>query len=145
MAKPPKKLYRLPRQGQIAGVCAGFATYFDIDVVLLRIVFVFLIFITGGGFIVAYILMAIIMPSAEAKTSSAATDYTQNIQGLAEDLRGKEQQDKLRNIAGVVIILFGVWLFIGQLYPDWASRIWGYVWPVVLILLGIFIATRGRK
>lgn len=144
MAEATKKLYRLPKQGQIAGVCAGLAEYFDIDVTLVRIIFIFLALITGGGFIVAYILMAIIMPSAE-KGTNAGNDFTQNVHGLADELRDSNRQNKLRNIAGVGLILLGVWLFLGQLYPEWVSKGWDYVWPVLVILLGIFIATRRGK
>lgn len=145
MAGPTKKLHRLPKQGQIAGVCAGVADYFEMDVTLVRILFIILAVITGGGFIIAYILMAIVMPSAEAKTSTAGADISQNVQGLADELRSNEQQNRLRNFAGFGLILLGTWLFLGQLYPDWVSRGWGYVWPIALILLGVYIATRRTK
>lgn len=35
-----RKLTRIPAQGTIAGVCAGLAKYFDIDVSLVRVGFV---------------------------------------------------------------------------------------------------------
>ncbi len=46
----------------IAGVCAGLAEYFDIDVSLVRILFALgTIFSFGAGGILAYIVMLIIM------------------------------------------------------------------------------------
>ncbi len=47
---------------KIAGVCAGFARYFAIDVILVRIIFLVLAFGTGIGFI-AYLIAWIVMPS----------------------------------------------------------------------------------
>ena len=144
MAEQNRVLRRMPQEGQIAGVCAGFAEYIGIDVTLIRVIFVVLGIITGGGFILVYILMAIVMPSAETKKSSKGIDISQNVQALANDMRGSERQSRLRNFIGLGLVLLGVWLFLGQLYPGWIDRSWDYAWPVVLILLGIFIATRRK-
>jgi phage shock protein C len=59
-----KRLYRSESDKQLAGVCAGFAEYFDIDPTLVRVGFIFITFVTGffpGIF--AYIVMAIITPT----------------------------------------------------------------------------------
>jgi len=50
---------RLARK--VAGVCLGFSEYFDIDVTLLRVVWLITAFMTGFGFL-AYIIAWIIMP-----------------------------------------------------------------------------------
>ncbi len=55
-----KKLYKSSRNKMIDGVCAGIAEYFNVDPTLIRIALV-LFGATGGG-ILAYIIMAIIMP-----------------------------------------------------------------------------------
>ena len=57
-----KTLYRLPKQGKIAGVCAGLADYFDMDVTLMRVLFVVAAFVTGGFGLLLYIILAIILP-----------------------------------------------------------------------------------
>lgn len=55
------KLMR-PRVGRkIAGVCAAFAEYFDLDVTLVRVVWL-IIAIFGGGGILAYIIAWILIP-----------------------------------------------------------------------------------
>ncbi len=66
-ASGPRQLYRDPEHGMIAGVAAGLATYLNIDVLIVRILFVVLAFASGAG-IVLYILLWILAP--EAKTSS---------------------------------------------------------------------------
>jgi phage shock protein C len=56
-----KRLLR-PRVGRkIAGVCAGFAEYFDLDVTLVRLVWLFVALMTGVG-LLAYPIAWIIMP-----------------------------------------------------------------------------------
>lgn len=56
-----KKLYRSRTQRNIAGVCGGLAEYFNIDVTLVRILFVVLT-LTGGPGLLAYIILWLIMP-----------------------------------------------------------------------------------
>jgi phage shock protein C len=46
---------------KIAGVCSGFAHYFDCDVTLMRVIWLILAFGTGLGFI-GYIIGWIVMP-----------------------------------------------------------------------------------
>jgi phage shock protein C len=56
-----RKLVR-PRLGRkIAGVCLGFSEYFDIDVTLVRIVWLITLLMTGFG-LIPYIIAWIVMP-----------------------------------------------------------------------------------
>ena len=54
------------------GVCTGLAAFFDLDVTLVRIVFVLLTLFTGGGFCLAYGLMTLIIPEADTMQEKAA-------------------------------------------------------------------------
>jgi phage shock protein C len=57
-----KRLIR-PRQGRkIAGVCAGFAEYFDLDVTLVRVVWLISVFLGIGLTLIAYLVAWIVMP-----------------------------------------------------------------------------------
>ena len=56
-----KQLYKSNTNKKVAGVCGGIGEYFDIDPTLVRLGFVALSFMFGGGLVV-YILAAIIMP-----------------------------------------------------------------------------------
>ena len=58
-----KKLYRNKDEYKIAGVCSGMAEYFDIDPVIIRLLFLLALFL-GAGFIV-YIIGWIIIPVKE--------------------------------------------------------------------------------
>ena len=70
-----KKLWRIPQQGMVRGVCAGIANYFDVPVKLVRILVVLSIFF-GLAFItlVAYIVLSFVldpMPEGELATEGA--------------------------------------------------------------------------
>ncbi len=56
-----KKLAR-PQEGRMfSGVCAGIADFFGLDVTMVRVAYVLLACLAGGG-IIAYIIMTIIIP-----------------------------------------------------------------------------------
>jgi Putative stress-responsive transcriptional regulator len=56
-----KRLLRSRTDRWIAGVCGGFAEYFDLDVVLVRAVW-FIVAFFGGGGVIAYLICWIVMP-----------------------------------------------------------------------------------
>jgi phage shock protein PspC (stress-responsive transcriptional regulator) len=62
-AAVPHKLYRDPKGARVAGVCAGLAQYFDVDVTLIRILMLVAIFAATAGFWV-YIVLWIVVPKA---------------------------------------------------------------------------------
>ena len=61
-ASPTKTLSLDKRNKRIAGVCAGFARYLDVDVVLVRVLWLAVALCTGVGFL-AYLAAWIIMPA----------------------------------------------------------------------------------
>ena len=56
-----KKLYRSRHNKEICGVCAGLAKYFDMDPTVIRVLWA-LFTIFGGGGLLAYIALALIIP-----------------------------------------------------------------------------------
>ena len=73
-SKPRKRLVRVLKDKKIAGVCAGFARYMDVDATLVRIIWLLVALAAGTGFI-AYLVAWIAMPKEydEPVTSTAAT------------------------------------------------------------------------
>jgi phage shock protein C len=61
-----KQLYRVEEGKVFSGVCAGFSEYLNMDVGLVRVIVV-LAFIFSGFFpiVIAYIVLAIILPSKQ--------------------------------------------------------------------------------
>lgn len=63
-----KRLYRPIHGRKIAGVCAGFAKYFNIDPVIIRVLFIVLFFVLAiAPVVLAYIICAIIIPEEISK------------------------------------------------------------------------------
>jgi len=56
-----KKLYRLPEEGMVGGVCAGLGEYFDIDTTIIRLIFVFLA-LAGMSGVLIYLVMLLVVP-----------------------------------------------------------------------------------
>ncbi len=59
---PPKRLRRVMADKKIAGVCAGFAEYFDMDVTLVRLVWVALFLLPPSPGFIIYVAAWIILP-----------------------------------------------------------------------------------
>jgi phage shock protein C len=58
-----KRLMRPRADRKIAGVCAGFAEYFDLDLTLVRVLWLVITLFTGIVFgVIAYIVAWIVMP-----------------------------------------------------------------------------------
>jgi phage shock protein C len=78
---PAKKLRRSRTDRKIAGVCAGFADYLDLDVTLVRILWLMLAFLGGYGglgYLVAWITMPEEPKYAAAKADPAVTPAVVN-------------------------------------------------------------------
>ena len=91
---------RLPDEGKIAGVCAGLAAYFDVDVTVVRLVWVILSIVPGvfiGG-LVAYIAAWILTPVARPQ------DHLLPIGRLARS----ETDKQIAGVCGGLADFFGV-------------------------------------
>jgi phage shock protein C len=61
---PAGKALRLDKANRkIAGVCAGFARYFEMDVSLMRVLWLAMVIITGGLGLFVYIAAWLVVPS----------------------------------------------------------------------------------
>lgn len=57
----PKRLYRSKKDKILGGVCGGIGEYFNIDPVIIRLLWILLLFVGGAG-ILAYLVAWIIIP-----------------------------------------------------------------------------------
>ena len=69
-----KRLVRARAGRKIAGVCAGFAEYFDLDVTLVRVVWLITALIPIGASLIAYLIAWILLPE-EPETLSAPVGH----------------------------------------------------------------------
>jgi phage shock protein C len=75
-----KALVRDRKGRMVAGVCAGVAQYFGLDVTLVRVIVAVVSVITGGAGVLAYLAAWVIIPGEGEKTS------------IAQDIVGKKKQ-----------------------------------------------------
>ena len=68
-ATPTKPLRRVRQNKMIAGVCAGFAKYFDLEISLVRVIWL-LVALFGGGGLIAYVVCWIVIPYEDAQASA---------------------------------------------------------------------------
>jgi phage shock protein C len=61
-AAAPRRLRRIVSEKKIAGVCAGFAEYFDTDLTLMRVIWVALLLLPPNLGLIAYIVAWAVMP-----------------------------------------------------------------------------------
>ncbi len=134
-----RKLYRLPKEGQLAGVCAGLAAYFGTDTTIMRVIFVVLLFISQGFMILIYLALAVAMPEAK-KPEQVAEAYGKP--GTAKEIVGRVKDiatDK-DNVAKIGTVITVVGRAIAQILKFAAAVIFGaftLAWVWVLGAIGL--------
>jgi phage shock protein C len=78
-----KRLYRSSRDRVLWGVCGGLGRYFNIDPVIVRVIFVLTIFFGGLG-IIAYIVMAIVVPNENSKATEPKDTIKENVHEIKD-------------------------------------------------------------
>lgn len=68
-----KTLYRIPTSGKIAGVCAGVADYFNIEVWLVRVVTASMFLL--GGYGIVFIIYALLWMILDIKPLTTQTEF----------------------------------------------------------------------
>jgi len=125
----PKRLLKSQTNKFIAGVCGGLAEYFDVDPVIMRVLFVLLAFFGGTGFIL-YIACWIIMPKRITFTDGQVNE-------------GQARSTNARKLFGIALIFGGAIILFANLgffsfFHIWNVS-WSFVFPILLILLGMAI------
>lgn len=134
-----KKLQRDTQNKVIGGVCSGLANYFDIDASLVRLLFAIAFFVFSTGFWI-YILLWIVMPAGRVEQNGAS--YVVSPDGTTEASQEsntdmvKYKPSKGGLIAGLILIGMGVLGLLHYYVPDVN---WHTIWPIVLILFGLFL------
>lgn len=138
--KMDRKLYRSRRNAVIGGVCGGIGNYFDVDPVLVRVIWLFAIFSGIGA--LAYIICWIVIPqrpsSVVVKEKSPYEDGYYD-EGYQVDNDAKREKSKL--ILGAVLIMIGGFSLMQRFMP-WFD--FDLIWPVVLILGGFYLIYKEK-
>lgn len=121
-----RKLFRSRTNSMLAGVCGGLGEYLNVDPTIFRVVAVLLIFADGIG-ILAYLIGWVIIPRRPE---------------MEAEVVKSERSELNRLLPGLALILIGLIFLVNNLIP-WFK--FGYLWPVVLIVLGVALLLKSRK
>jgi phage shock protein C len=89
-----KRLYRSRDERMVAGVAGGIGEYLDLDPTLLRLAFVALTLAGGGSGLLAYLILAIIMPlEPEVRAERARAEAGVAPHGASEEEIRREVQE----------------------------------------------------
>ena len=144
-----KRLYRDTDDAIIAGVASGLANYFDIDPVIVRILFVISVFFNGLG-ILAYIILWLVVPAAETATQKYAmrgekmtvAQITERVKKKIDEVDTDELKNKAQNTWGgfrpVLVKAFDVLGVFVRVFVSAFRYIVGFA-----LLIGGALATAG--
>ncbi len=143
-----KRLYRSKKNKIAAGVCGGIGEYFDVDPVLVRILFV-LSFFMGGLSVFAYIVGWIIIPFRRVGEVEPEPVSGSPKRSLTGEGKGGEKNGTL--IFGIIMVAIGAF-FLMKNVPFLSGIHWWFRWhfhefiiPGVLIVLGTFMVIKSRE
>ncbi|MGE4585759.1 MAG: PspC domain-containing protein [Mangrovibacterium sp.] len=138
-----RRMYRDPDHRVLGGVCSGMGAYFNIDPVVLRIIFFILFWISAGIALLVYLMLWIAVPKAkttaeklemrgqEATVSNIEKSIKDEVREVKESYRrfrnsecyekGRERMGRagdigynvLKVVLKVIVILAGIFLILG--------------------------------
>lgn len=126
-----KKLERDTQHKVIGGVCAGLASYFGLDVSLVRVLFALLFLFASAGFWVYLVLWAVMPAASRVQIENDG----QNVADLTET-NPSNPGSKGSLVAGLILIGVGA---IGLLHRFAPEFNWQTIWPIALIIIGILL------
>ncbi len=145
-----KRLVRSKKDRMVAGVSAGLAEYFEIDPIIVRLLFVLVTFTVGSGILI-YIVLWIVMPEEGDEEMSGSDvvkkntkEFEKTVDRMAND---KNNQNTVKLFFGLALTLFGVYLVFANLgLIQWLNLGWLFsnFWPLILIFIGLSILV-GKK
>lgn len=133
-----KKFERSSTNRVIGGVCAGLADYLNLDIALMRVLFVVAAFCGSFGFWL-YIILWIVIPSQKLLNFDNMQQEEATIDITPDEKSGSSKGAITISIILIVIGLIA--LMDNFLYIDWIWKLW----PVILIVLGVVIIINTQK
>ena len=138
------RLYRSRRDRVIAGVAGGVAERLNVDPALVRVVWALLVPLTGGLALLAYVVMALVVPEGDGYGAPTATPAGDPAASAGADPTTPPGQSADRRtgtgsgrvVVGVILIAIGAWYLLREFIPGLDL---GRLWPVALIAVGVLL------
>jgi phage shock protein PspC (stress-responsive transcriptional regulator) len=138
------RLYRSKTSRVIGGVCGGLAEYFDVDPIIIRVLFLIIAFAGGGGVLVYLILWIAIpekpfMPFDSSYSSFEETKPGDNADGSQPAQEQpfvpikSYQPGRGGLIGGLILITLGCIFLADRFIPNINFH---DLWPLILVMIG---------
>ena len=138
-----ERLSRNESDKMIAGICGGVANYINIDSLLVRALFFFLIFASGIGILI-YMILWFIMPLESNLNSSGANVIQDNIEEMGQTVTDNISKLGHPGSGGIFLILLGVYFLLNQIgLLHWLHG--GIFWPLLIIGFGAYMLIRRNQ
>ena len=131
--RPVRRLYRDPDRRYLGGVCSGIAAWASINPIVIRLAFLVAAFFYGAS-VVAYCILWIIIPKAKT-TAQKLEMYGEPItisnieKNIKKSLSDPSLQQSFRS-------------FLNEA-SEFIGKIFGAVWRIFSVLLGLFLCCAG--
>ncbi len=135
------KLYRSRRVRVFGGIAGGLAQYFNLDPILVRVLFVVVTILHGFG-ILLYIILWIVVPEEPFEVAYKVNidDQTTGEQSSQTDSINfdgtqplPQKQSSGRIVLGIILIVIGLIFFADHIIPSFDLR---DVLPIAFVLIG---------
>lgn len=170
-----KKLFRNEHDKMIAGVASGLAAYMQVDVTIIRLLFVISVPFLAGAGLIAYVVMWIIVPvnndpaarfskfneyfqnnnfnTPPFESGQSNPNWTQPVNDSATktpfetqpNFNLKKPNDAGKTTIGLLLVVIGCFLLMKQL--DFIPDWFRFrnFWPVIFIALGISVIAKSKR
>ncbi|USG99274.1 PspC domain-containing protein [Thermococcus argininiproducens] len=144
-----KRLKRSKRNKVFLGVLGGIAEYLEVDPTIIRILFI-LLCLVEPVFILAYFLMAIVMPEEEEivtaekipqKFEKIVEETGEKVEEFAKKAPKIEKKDDTK-LFGIALVILGTALLLKEFIPIPFLGLREIV-AVLILVLGLYLVARG--
>ena len=132
-----KRLERDLQNKVLGGVCSGLGNYFDMDPIIWRVLFFFLVFFGCSGLLI-YIVLWIVMPAGQTRLKDGTV--VEDVEPVGEGSTPKKSNGNIT--AGFILIGIGAICLLARYIPQVS---WHTAWPVILIVIGLILIIPKTK
>ncbi|MES2827410.1 MAG: PspC domain-containing protein [Bacteroidota bacterium] len=168
-----KRLFRNEYEKVVAGVSSGIAEYMEVDVTIIRLLFVLSTFFLVGTGILVYLVMWIVVPvnNDPAKRFAKFTDHNKgftnpfeskpNPQGWTSSTINdegfkntnfdaafkpqKKNNETGKTIVGLILLVIGIYFLMNEfnIIPFWFNI--GKLWPLLFVAIGVSFIMKSKN